>query len=155
MATATQYKTNAHPGSWHSLVLILVESWQVPPIWEKQLQKISVPELIDRIEKEAAFFPGLMAPQSLIGLLVRLRTFLSIRWRRNRCLLKGLLLMHFFSRAGKQATFHLSCHINATGTVGGHCWVSLPGTKRDRRAKLKKGWVEIYTHTLTQPHTHR
>jgi hypothetical protein len=110
------------PGSLFQLAYAM---WRLPTRWNKRIQRIGLPRFLDELESEVRSSPPLpVAPAHLLR-LVRWRTVISWRWRRNRCLLHGLLLLYLLARAGGRVTLHVGCK-SVKGTIRGHCWITSP-----------------------------
>jgi len=135
-------------GQAYDLVTVLVSLWLEPARWRYRLRRISVPTLLEEIEAEVRRARSLSLSGRTLGYLVRRRTVLTIRWRRTRCLLRGLLLLYFFARTGKTVTLHLGCRIESNGQLVGHCWISLPGLKQAEMFTSPEGDEEMYRKTL-------
>lgn len=115
--------------------------------WHRQLKQASVPALLEMIEVRVQQAAPLRLPLGLVAYLVRRRAVCSIRWRRRRCLLCGLLYADLLPRAGYAVTIHLGCAVDPAGLTA-HCWISSPDTEAVNRLMSAKSMTELYRKTL-------
>lgn len=102
-----------------------IELVRKPNKWHRRLQLIPVPGILEELEIEARQASPLKLPPELIRYFVKRRVRASVKWRQRRCLLGGLLMLYFLSRAGYKVSLHIGCKLSE-GTLIGHCWVSSP-----------------------------
>lgn len=119
-----------------------------PRRWHRRLRHVSVPALLGEIEAEFQGAPPLELPLGWIAYCVRRRAVLSIRWRRRRCLLSGLLFADLLPRAGYSVTVHLGCLVGQADHLTAHCWISSPDTEAINRFMSPGGMTEMYRRTL-------
>jgi len=131
------------------LGVLLWDLWVLPLRWHCRLKHVSVPVLLAEIEGTIGQARVLSLSPHTIARLVRLRIACTlICWRRSRCLLSGLLLLHCLARTQRKITLHLECRLKDDGRLSGHCWVSGPGLGEATRLMPAEGKVEIYRKTF-------
>jgi hypothetical protein len=104
---------------------LTLELWTLPPRWSTRLQKAGLPRFLDELEAEARSGAPVRVSVARIAKLVDWRTKLTAGWRRNRCLLRSLLLTNLLVRAGVPVTLHISCK-SVNGGIRGHSWITSP-----------------------------
>jgi hypothetical protein len=132
----------------YDLATALVSLWSEPARWHYRLRRISVPALLEEIEADVGRARSLSLSRRTIGYLVRRRTVLTMRWRRTRCLLSGLLLLYLFARTGRTVTLHVGCRMGSHGQLVGHCWISSPGLNQAETFTSPGGQEEMYNKTV-------
>ena len=130
-----------------AIVQIAAELWRYPRRWRKRLEAVSVPRLLDEIEEDIRRTSDLPLAPALIRFLAKQRSRLTIQWRANRCLLRGMLLFFFLPRAGRDVTIHIGCRILPDGGVTGHCWISGVDSLALRARGLEGGMTEVFRRT--------
>lgn len=148
-----QYKRKAtlRKKAWDVLKVFLWENWILPLRWCSRLKHISVPMLLDEIETDIGQAGWLSLSPITLAWLVRLRIACTVHWRRKRCLLGSLLLLHYLARTQREITLHLQCTLNNNEQVSGHCWITGPQLKRAIRWMPSEGKDDIYRKTIRHP----
>ena len=134
--------------AWEVLRVLLWENWILPLRWRSRLRHISVPTLLNEIETDIGQAPRLSLSPLTLAWLVRLRIACTAYWRRKRCLLSSLLLLHYLTRTQREITLHLQCTLNNDDRVSGHCWITGPRLKQAIRWMPSEGRHEIYRKTV-------
>lgn len=134
--------------TWEVLKVFLWENWILPLRWRCRLRHVSVPMLLDEIETDIGQARWLSLSPLTLAWLVRLRIACTARWRRKRCLLASLLLLHYIARTGREVTLHLQCLLNNNDQVSGHCWITGQHLERAIRWMPSEGKHEIYRKTV-------
>jgi hypothetical protein len=81
---------------------------------------------LDEIEAAARLASDLSLSPNTIAAMIHRRAVLTIRWRRTRCLLNGLLLLYLLARTRRTVTLHFGCRLAGDDRLSGHCWLSSP-----------------------------
>lgn len=149
-ARNNSYERSAAPWAKATDVLrvFLWDVWILPLRWRYRLKHISVPVLLTEIERTIGQARLLSLSPRTIAWLVRLRIACTLYWRRNRCLLNSLLLLHCLARTQREVTLHLECRLEEEGRIAGHCWVSGPGLEEAARWMPSAGKTEIHRRTF-------
>jgi hypothetical protein len=132
----------------HDIASVLADLWCCPARWRRRLEQIDVPELLDEIEKEAVSRGVICIPPPTIAGLVHRRVILTIRWRKTRCLLSGMLLLYLIARTRRTVTLHLECSFSGDNKLSGHCWISSPDIPEAGQFLPSKGMAEMYSKTI-------
>ncbi len=119
----------------------------MPWAWHKRLSHISVPKLLMEIEQASQKAEPIHFSPELLLRLVKYRTRYTIRWRKNPCLLGGILLFFLLYRAGLEVTLHLGCKYQK-GRIFGHCWISSPQLKSSSRFQRQGDMQKIFSKTI-------
>ena len=139
------------PGRWspRDWISVATDLWIWPPRWHRSLRFVPLPEFMDEVERAARRAPALSLPLPLsaIACLARRRAGLSLRWRRTRCFLKGLLLFHVIARSRQAVTLHIGCALGGQGRLAGHCWLSSPDVPDVSRILASNGMTEMFSRT--------
>lgn len=108
------------------LTRFFVDLWILPARWRRRLVAAPLPALLDEIEAAAKRAPDLSLSPETIAAMIHRRAVLTIRWRRTRCLLNGLLLLYSLARTRRTVTLHFGCRMTEDDHLRGHCWLSSP-----------------------------
>jgi len=126
----------------------LADVWLLPARWRRRLARAPLPALLDEIEAAVKRAPDLPLTPRTIAMLVHRRAVLTIRWRRTRCLLSGLLLLYLLGRTRRTVTLHFGCRIKDDARLSGHCWLSSPDIPEADLFLPGKSMEEMFQRTL-------
>ena len=119
-----------------------------PVRWRNQFGREPVSRIFDAIEADVKRHRAISIAPETIAYLVRRRTILTVRWRRTRCLLRGMLLQYLLARAGWTITLHIGCDISDASGLVSHCWISSPDLTEANYFMSSDGMKEIYCKTV-------
>lgn len=130
-----------------ALLGLTIDLWLRPRRWNNRLQITPLPKFLDELELETQADAPVRVSVARIVKLVDWRTKLTARWRRNRCLLRSLLMANLLVRAGVPVTLHIACRSAHPG-VRGHCWISSPALSLPTDPEATDDLKEILSKTL-------
>jgi hypothetical protein len=130
------------------LVRLFVELWILPARWRRRLAAVPLPALLDDIEALAKRAPDLSLAPGTIAMMTHRRAVLTIRWRRTRCLLNGLLLLYALARTRRTVTLHFGCKMTQDDRLSGHCWLSSPDLPDADKYLPAQNMPEMFCRTL-------
>lgn len=120
----------------------LIDLIMLPGVWYRQLKKQSIFQLLPDIEDRLCKKPGLSIPAEFWIRMIRHRTHLSFRWKRNQCLLRSLLLYTFLKRSDYKPVLYLGCKQNSANLTG-HAWVECNAIELPDRYSSAEGHHRI------------
>jgi len=132
----------------HDFLSVWMELWVLPARWGRRLRDVSVPVLLDEMQAELAGAGPLSLSPRTIARLVRRRVMWTIRWRRTRCLLSGMLVSYLLARAGHEVTVYIGCDVPENAALMSHCWVSCAALPADDPMQSPQGMEPMYTKTF-------
>lgn len=142
---------------------VLLDAWRDSAPWWRASRASRLNEFIKQIEQTSLRRPRIAAPPAWVFRWVVASAGFRPRWRRQRCLIRCLLVYYLLIRARQEAVLHFGCRVDQAGFFA-HCWLTSacnrfppglqhPGATQEIAARAyqgsKKGfiWQTSYSQT--------